>query len=133
MLKNCAECGKVFSHPTQTLCAACQHEQAEDFAKVKKYIEKRPKAPLMEVADETEVSIETIYEYIRKGRLQVVPPDVVLECEICGKNIERGKLCHACRTKLKPDPQPQPQPQDEETTQTGRMHILNKMRNRRGN
>lgn len=100
MLKNCADCGRIFAHPARNLCDECYKKVQETFHKVKEFLQKNPGATVVEVANATEVDVETIYEFIREGRLKVVPRDVSLSCEVCGDPITTGRFCARCRSSL---------------------------------
>lgn len=130
MLRNCIRCEKMFSHPSQKICPACHREEQEEFRKVSDYLKENPKAPVGKVVEDTEVSYTTIEEYIREGRLKVIPTGITLQCQVCGKDIRSGRMCDACRTHLqtgstKPDSVP-----DKHDPQSGKVHLLRKIRDR---
>ncbi len=127
MLRNCTECGKVFSHPSQRLCSPCFKARTEDFTKVKEYLQEYPNAALSAVSEETDVSIETIYEYIRQGRLTMIPKGAELTCEVCGKPVSRGRVCSVCSGGLQARPQPAP---ETERKSGARVHTLDSLRKR---
>lgn len=101
MLKNCAECNRVFSHPSRDLCQECYEKAQESFELVRDYLKQNPGASVVEVANETEVDLDLIYEYIEEGRLDVVPRDARLQCSICGDPIVVGRVCANCRNELR--------------------------------
>ncbi|MCK9526903.1 MAG: MerR family transcriptional regulator [Limnochordia bacterium] len=101
MLKNCEECNRVFSHPTRGLCQECYGKAQESFDTVKRYLQDNPGATVAQVAKDTEVHLDLIYEYIRDGRLDVVPKDARLQCSICGATINVGRVCMKCRADLR--------------------------------
>ncbi len=127
MLRNCTECGKVFSHPSQSLCAQCFKARSEEFTKVKDYLQEHPNAALSAVSEDTEVSIETIYEYIRQGRLTMVPKGAELTCGVCGKPVNRGRVCAVCSGGLQTNT---PAPKAEENKSGARVHTLDSLRKR---
>lgn len=100
LLKNCEVCNKVFAHPTRTLCDECYREAQARFQAVKDFLQKNPGASVAEVAEATETEIEVIYEYIREGRLSVIPKDAGLACELCGAPIPMGRVCQRCLGRL---------------------------------
>ncbi|HKM43384.1 MAG TPA: hypothetical protein VJZ70_05285 [Limnochordia bacterium] len=101
MLKNCEECHRVFSHPSRNLCQECYAIAQKSFDAVRGYLRENPGATVAQVAKETEVSVDLIYEYISEGRLDVVPRDARLHCSICGTEIKIGKVCSKCRDDLR--------------------------------
>ncbi|HHY15927.1 MAG TPA: hypothetical protein GX521_07620 [Firmicutes bacterium] len=124
MLKNCKECNRVFAHPTRQLCEDCYLRAQQAFEAVKKFLEENPRATVAEVAEATEVDVETIYEYIKQGRLSVVPKDAGLNCQICGTQIEKGRVCAKCRSELREDPLAAAASEAEMRTSGSRMHYL---------
>lgn len=100
-LKNCAECGKIFVHPTRDVCDACHQKEEDDFKKVKEYLWKKIKSNVEEVHEATEVPLKRIHKFIREGRLNTggLAP-LYLECETCGAPITEGRFCEACRGKM---------------------------------
>ncbi len=101
MLKNCDECNRVFSHPTRVLCQECYDQALRSYGAVRDYLKANPGATVAEVAKDTDTTVEVIYEYIRQGRLDVVPKDARLYCAICGTSIDKGKVCASCRNDLR--------------------------------
>jgi len=100
LLKNCDVCGKVFAHPARSLCEECYRKAQARFQAVKEYLQKNPGATVAEVSEATETDVDVIYEYIREGRLSVIPRDAALKCEICGAVIQKGRICHKCLGEL---------------------------------
>lgn len=130
MLKNCAECNRVFSHPTRELCQECHDETLKSYDAVRNYLKENPGATVAQVAQDTEVAVELIYDYIRQGRLDIVPKDASLYCAICGAAISVGRVCARCRSDLrstmtKESVKPQVKP-----TGTGRLHIADHIKDR---
>jgi flagellar operon protein (TIGR03826 family) len=101
MLRNCEECNRVFSHPSRGLCPECYEKAQKDFDAVRNYLKENPGATVVEVARETEVDVDLIYEYSQEGRLDVVPRDASLQCTICGASITIGRVCARCRNDLR--------------------------------
>lgn len=127
MLKNCQECNRVFAHPTRRLCEDCYQKEQESFAAVKDYLQEHPGAPVGEVSRETEVDLETIYEFIREGRLDVVPGDVQLRCEICGDQISSGRVCSKCRTEFRKRPHTSPEHDSKPKSTSTKVHYLDQI------
>lgn len=133
MLKNCDNCNRVFAHPTRSLCDECYKEAQEAFGKVKTYLQENPGSTVAEVAQATEVDVDTIYEYIRQGRLTVVPKDAALRCDICGTTIEVGRVCDRCRAGLQKGLRKEPTPRERPQSADGsRVHYLDGLKERRG-
>lgn len=129
MLQNCRECDRIFSHPTNKLCPQCIRDQNNQFNLVKDYLRKNPNSLLREVVQETEVSIERIKEFIKEGRLKIVPPDYYHECQLCGTKITSGKICNKCQLELRQYEPQKPEPKKE--NQSAKMHLLEARRQRK--
>lgn len=101
-LRNCPECGRVFTYVRTYLCPACQQADEENFKKVRQFIGKNPGAGIIEVSAETEVDENKIIRYLREGKLSVAALNskIRLECEVCGKLITTGRFCKECTEKL---------------------------------
>lgn len=100
-MRNCKKCGKVFSSFGDKICPECKREEDELFTKVKDYIYDHPHASIKEIAEETQVSEDTILRYLREGRIEVADDSLsTLTCEKCGKSIKSGRYCQECSTKL---------------------------------
>lgn len=101
-LRNCPECGSVFTFVRTNLCPACQKKDEEDFRKVRSFIMRNANASILKISEETEVSEKKIMRYIREGRIRIAPDNegIVVQCEVCGKRIPSGRLCEACSEKL---------------------------------
>lgn len=128
MLRNCSQCHRVFSHPTQRLCPSCFQAHQKLFESVKEYLRDHPRAKVAEVAEATGATLEQIYEYIRQGRLSVIPVDIELTCEICDSPITQGRICAKCGQDLEDSPHRSKPIPASPTGSRARMHILDKIR-----
>ena len=100
-LRNCPECGKVFTYIRTNLCPACQKQDEETFRIVRNFIARNPGADIITVCNETGVSEDKIMRYIREGRIdRGLDSEAKFECEVCGLLIPSGRLCQACSEKL---------------------------------
>ena len=106
MLRNCKECNKVFSHPGSKLCPQCQQLRRDDFDKIKEYLRSNSKATTREVVAATKVQLDRVQEFIREGRLDVLPSDANQQCSICGTPIMRGRVCERCLVQMKVEETP---------------------------
>lgn len=101
-VRNCKECGKLFNYLSgPTLCPACTKKLDDKFTIVKEYIYNHPGAGMQEVADENDVSIPQIKNWVREERLAFTESSMVgIECESCGALIRTGRFCQSCKDKL---------------------------------
>lgn len=101
-LRNCPECGSVFTFIRTNLCPACQKKDEEDFRKVRSFIMRNANASILKISEGTEVSEKKIMRYIREGRIRIAQNNerIIIQCEVCGKRIPSGQLCEACSEKL---------------------------------
>jgi len=101
-IRNCRRCKKIFSYVTgPQLCEVCKKIDEEEFEKVRKFLRDFPGATIQEVSQATEVSQQTIYRYLREGRLEVASDSpIALLCENCGVRITSGRFCVNCSKRL---------------------------------
>lgn len=101
-LRNCPECGKVFTYIRTNLCPDCQRKDEQEFKAVRKYVLMNPGAHIDQISQETGVSAKKIVHYIREGRLSIKNQDcqIQITCELCGDLISSGRYCKECLEKL---------------------------------
>lgn len=101
-VRNCRKCGKIFNYVAGPhICPSCREAQEADFQRVKAYIRENPNATISQVAEDCEVEISQIHQWLREERLSLTEGSgIVLQCESCGAPITCGKYCDACRHKL---------------------------------
>lgn len=101
-IRNCPQCGKVFTFIRTNMCPECQQKDEECFKKVRSYIAMHPGANMLTVSEETEVSEDKIMRYMREGRItsKNLEMKVDFHCEVCGDIITSGRICSACMQKL---------------------------------
>lgn len=101
-VRNCMKCNKLFNYVTgQPICANCRKELDEQFKEVRLYIRKNPKASIHDVANDCEVDIKQIRQWIREERLSFSADSPIgIECEVCGKNIRTGRFCDGCKADI---------------------------------
>ncbi len=95
--KNCKMCGKLFSHPHNSICPECLARDEEDFQKVRLFLKEFPGTKLTVVEEYTNVPRKKILQYLRDGRLELAEPaSDFLKCSKCGKPIATGMYCPDC-------------------------------------
>jgi flagellar operon protein (TIGR03826 family) len=101
-LRNCPECGKIFTFIKTNLCPECKQIQEDQFETVKQYLLEHPKAHIQQISEDTGVSEKTISGYLRDGRIIASSENknLGLTCELCGEPITGGRFCFACGQKL---------------------------------
>ncbi|CAM3209365.1 TIGR03826 family flagellar region protein [Sporolactobacillus spathodeae] len=102
-LSNCKNCGRVFVRVASPYCPECLKEQDRLFDLVYKYITSKEHrmATVPEVHEETGVSADLIYQWVREGRLTTsMFPNLGYPCKSCGTLIQTGVVCESCRTKI---------------------------------
>ena len=100
--RNCRKCGRIFNYMEGTpVCPNCMKELEERFQQVKQYIYDNPRANINVVAEENDISVKQIKQWIREERLTFSDDSPVgIECEICGTNIKTGRYCNNCKKTL---------------------------------
>ena len=123
-VRNCKSCGKLFNYMGGApLCPECRTALENKFHEVKQYVHDNPNASMGQVAEDMEVSVKQIREWIKQERLILSEASVdgVL-CEHCGRPIRCGRYCEKCKAALtnklqsaidKPAPEQKPVVRDE--------------------
>lgn len=102
-IRVCQQCGKVLSKLyREDICPVCK--EINLFSQVKEYIRAND-VKEMDVAKEFDIPIRKVRGWIKEGRIQYKINDKknkmgTIYCQMCGKPLEFGLLCHDCR-KLK--------------------------------
>lgn len=103
-LTNCPRCGKVFVQTMRNICPSCYEAVEQEYEVCSAYLRKKEnrQATINDVSEETGVSTQQIYDFIRQGRLSVKDnPNLGIPCESCGTLITRGRLCHGCASQFR--------------------------------
>lgn len=101
-VRNCRKCGRIFNYVMGPhICPACRESMEEDFQRVKAYITDNKGATITQVAEDCEVEISQIQQWLREERLSLSEGSgILLQCESCGAAITCGRYCDECRRKL---------------------------------
>lgn len=101
-VRNCRKCGRIFNYVMGPhICPACKDLLEADFQRVKAYIEDHKNATITQVAEECEVEISQIQQWLREERLSLTEGSgIILQCESCGAAITSGRYCDECRRNL---------------------------------
>ncbi len=101
-VRNCRSCGKLFNYlGGNPLCTSCLRDLDKKFEVVKNYIYDNPHASIQEVAEENDVTVQQLRQWVREERLTFSEDSLVgLECESCGTMIRTGRFCSVCKEKL---------------------------------
>ena len=83
------------------ICPACREEMEGMFQDVKKYVRENPHSDMRTVAEECNVDINQIRQWIREERLEFAADSaVMLNCEKCGRSIRTGRFCEECKNDM---------------------------------
>ncbi|GMQ58059.1 hypothetical protein AN1V17_24540 [Vallitalea sediminicola] len=98
-VRNCVKCGRIFNYITGIpMCPACKSDLEDQFQVTKKYIRDNPNANIAQVAEECDVSLKLIHQWVREERLTFSEGSAIgIECELCGKTIRTGRYCDQCK------------------------------------
>ena len=78
-------------------CEECGQMDYDDYGKVRNYLEHHRGANVAEISDATGVTHKSIRDMIKENRFEVVENrGGYLRCEMCGANINSGRLCPDC-------------------------------------
>lgn len=99
---NCKTCGRLFNRISdERVCPQCKQKLEEKFQNVKEYLNENPRCPMEELAQENDVTVKQIKQWVREERLVFSEDSPVgIECENCGQMIRSGKYCATCKSKL---------------------------------
>lgn len=101
-VRNCRKCGKIFNYIVgAVICPSCKEALEEKFKEVKQYILDNKHADVSLVAEECNVEIAQIHQWIREERLMFADDSPIsIPCESCGAPIKSGKYCDKCKIEL---------------------------------
>lgn len=101
-VRNCKGCGRLFNYMQgPPLCPACVAELENKFQQVKDYLRENPKAQINQIAEDNEVSVKQIKQWVREERLTFTEESqITLDCENCGAPVLTGRFCDRCRLNL---------------------------------
>lgn len=102
-VRNCKMCGKLFNYMGQgrPICPACVSALEDKFFEVREYIREHKDAGINQVAEENDVPVSQIKQWIREERLAFSDSSPIgIECENCGATIKTGRFCKNCKNTL---------------------------------
>ena len=83
-------------------CIACQHQELDDFGKIKAYLAKQGVASAYDIHLATGVEVEVIEYFLKDGRLEIPEGSkLYIKCEKCGCSLRYGRYCEACARQMK--------------------------------
>ena len=102
-LRSCTKCERAYSFDGNDLCPKCRYEDDGDFKIVKDYLYDNPGADIKAVAQDTEVDVKKILQYLKEGRITIAEgsENTALSCERCDASINMGKYCNKCINEMK--------------------------------
>lgn len=136
-IKNCKECGKIYSHPTSPICSECKKEDELEFEKVRDYLRENANAGVNLISERTGVSVNKINRYIKNGRLLAVGIKTSMNalCERCNASIEGGRYCDSCKLELHKEMQGEKRGADKAakkpTKKVTKMHLYDRIKKRK--
>lgn len=101
-VRNCKGCGRLFNYMQgPPLCPACVADLEEKFQEVKEYLRANPKSTLSVIAEENNVSVKQIKQWVREERLTFTEESqITLDCEMCGAKVLTGRFCDKCKASI---------------------------------
>jgi ribosomal protein L32 len=86
------------------MCEACKAALEDKFQEVKEYVRNNKEAYINQIAEDCDVSVKQIKQWIREERLILTEnSNVYIECENCGAAIRMGRFCEDCKNKMRGD------------------------------
>ncbi len=133
-VRNCRTCGRIFNYVAgPPICPRCKEAKEAKFQEVKQYVTDHSGADIREVAEECDVDIQQIRQWIREERLQFADDSPIrIACEGCGAMIRSGRFCDKCkadmtkglRSAMGMDKPSQPEPFKERKSDGNKMRFL---------
>ncbi|MFW6269156.1 MAG: hypothetical protein ACOC4G_03650 [Bacillota bacterium] len=80
MLRNCLNCGKLHTQPTE-LCEECREREKKLYKKVNNYLWDNPNSSVDQIHEDTGVPREKIVQFVREGRFAVTNGTIDVESE----------------------------------------------------
>ncbi len=102
--RTCTKCSGTdieYKGVGEYVCRDCKNVMYDDFGLVRNYLEEHRGATQSQVAAETGVSMETIRQFLRDERIEIMSDsNVFMYCELCRTPIRSGRYCVACASKI---------------------------------
>ena len=102
--RSCEKCGSKdveYKGVGEYKCRECGFTMYDDFGIVRNYLEEHKGATQSEISRATGVAMETIRQFLRDDRLEIVAGSgVFMSCEICKAKIRSGRYCSECAKKI---------------------------------
>lgn len=101
-VRNCRVCRKIFNYVSgPNVCPSCREELEKKFQEVKKYILEHKGCSIPEVAENCDVEVAQIRQWLREERLEFSSESQIqLNCERCGVSINSGRYCEKCKNEM---------------------------------
>ena len=99
-LKNCPQCGKVFTRISRDLCPDCIAQEDEIIKQIQQYLDEHANATITDISEGTGIPTDKIIVLLQEGRLITRENSDLLKCERCGNPISRGRFCNECSATL---------------------------------
>ena len=133
-VRNCRKCGKMFNYVSgPPICMECREALEVKFQEVKDYIRDNSHVTVNQVAEECDVSVNQIKQWLREERLELTDDSgIALFCEKCNAPIRSGRFCEKCKNDMANQlndsikkPKPEAPVQKKQTDQKSKMRFLN--------
>lgn len=104
-VRNCRKCGKIFNYAIgPVICPVCKEATEAKFQEVKKYVMDNRGSGVKDIADNCDVDIPQIQQWIREERLVFSDDSAIsIDCELCGAMIKTGRFCAKCKASMAND------------------------------
>ena len=101
-VRNCKKCGKLFNYLAgPPICPICKDALEKKFQEVKKYVQDNKGVTIHDVAENCEVDVQQVRQWVREERLEFSSGGVTgINCEKCGKAISTGRFCDKCKAEM---------------------------------
>lgn len=101
-VRNCRMCRRLFNYlGGKNICPVCKDALEKKFLAVRDYIRENPTSGLQKIADDNEIDVQQVRDWIKEGRLEISKGGPIsLSCEKCGAPILKGRFCDNCNKNM---------------------------------
>ena len=101
-VESCRICKRLFDYlGGQKICPECRDALEKKFIEVRDYIRANPNVDITQIAEDNEVSVQQLNEWVREGRLEFTKGSPIkINCEKCGASITSGRFCDKCKEQM---------------------------------
>ncbi|TMV47328.1 flagellar protein [Paenibacillus mesophilus] len=98
---HCPGCGSIYQKNFRNMCSTCSMKMDRDLADCIDHLWKFPNVTTDELSEATQISVTSIYKFIKEGKIAKTYGRLTYPCECCGVSIRSNRLCGDCSQTFK--------------------------------